>query len=140
MIVFGAPRRYVQGPGALAGIGKELAMLGRSAVLIADARVMDLVGATMAGSAAAAGVALAPITFGGEITYAEIARITTAIGASRPDVIIAAGGQDHRHRQDRRARYRGPLSRSRPSRRTIARPAISPWSMMKITSWSRLRC
>ncbi|WP_323038935.1 glycerol dehydrogenase [Gemmobacter sp.] len=92
MIVFGAPRRYVQGPGALAGIGKELAMLGRSAVLIADARVMDLVGATMAGSAAAAGVALAPITFGGEITYAEIARITAAIGASRPDVIIAAGG------------------------------------------------
>ena len=134
MIVLGAPRRYVQGPGALAGIGKKLAMLGWSAVLIADARVTDLVGATMADSAAAAGVALTPIT------YAEIARITTAIGASRPDVIIAAGGQDHRHRQDRRARYRGPLSRSRPSRRTIARPAISPWSMMKITSWSRLRC
>lgn len=92
MIVFGAPRRYVQGPGALGSIGKELAALGRSAILLADARVMALTVDNVAASAAAAGIGLRPLEFGGEITHAEIARLVGLIGADRPDVIIAAGG------------------------------------------------
>jgi len=92
MIVFGAPRRYVQGPGVLSRIGKELAMIGRSAVLIADERVMKICGDTVRQSAATEGVDLATVSFGGEITYDEIARIVARIGDSKPQIVISAGG------------------------------------------------
>ena len=92
MIVFGAPRRYVQGPNALASIGKELSALGTSAVLIADKRVMELCSEIVRASAAAEGVALTFLPFAGEITYAEIERLCHAIGAQRPDIVISAGG------------------------------------------------
>ncbi|RDW12622.1 glycerol dehydrogenase [Paracoccus thiocyanatus] len=92
MIVFGAPRRYVQGPGVLSRIGQELAVIGKSAVLIADSRVLEICGATIRDSAAAEGVGLTIIPFGGEITYDEIARIVARIGSDRPQVVIGAGG------------------------------------------------
>ncbi|WP_024846016.1 glycerol dehydrogenase (plasmid) [Paracoccus sp. TD-10] len=92
MIVFGAPRRYVQGPGVLSRIGQELAVIGKSAVLIADSRVLEICGAAIRDSAAAEGVGLTIIPFGGEITYDEIARIVARIGSDRPQVVIGAGG------------------------------------------------
>ena len=92
MIVFGAPRRYVQGPGVLASIGQELASIGRSAVLLADERVMALISDTVPQSAKAAGVTLRLLPFGGEITYDEIARLVAEIGDDVPDIVISAGG------------------------------------------------
>ncbi len=92
MIIFGAPRRYVQGPNALASIGKELSELGKSAVLIADKRVMELCSETVRASAAAEDVTLTLLPFTGEITYAEIERLCLAIGSERPDIVISAGG------------------------------------------------
>ncbi|YCI06166.1 glycerol dehydrogenase (plasmid) [Ensifer sp. D2-11] len=92
MIVFGAPRRYVQGPGVLGWIGKELAAIGKSAVLIADERVMRLCGDTVRQSAQVEGISVAPMRFGGEITYDEIARIVAKIGDTPTDIVIAAGG------------------------------------------------
>ena len=92
MIVFGAPRRYVQGAGVLKEIGRELAVIGRSAVLIGDSRVMGLCSDTIIDSAAAEGVRIRPLQFGGEITYDEIARLVGEIGEDRPDMVISAGG------------------------------------------------
>lgn len=92
MIVFGAPRRYVQGPGVLASIGAELAAIGKSAVLLADKRVMALSATIIEKSAKDAGVSLRTIPFNGEVTYDEIARIVAEIGEDIPDVIISAGG------------------------------------------------
>lgn len=92
MIVFGAPRRYVQGAGVLKDIGRELAVIGKSAVLIGDSRVMKLCRDTITDSAAAAGVSIRPLPFGGEITYDEIARLVGEIGEDRPDMVISAGG------------------------------------------------
>ncbi|WAP66774.1 glycerol dehydrogenase [Jiella pelagia] len=92
MIVFGAPRRYIQGPGVLASIGGELAALGQSAVLIADDRVMALVEREVSASAAEAGVALRALPFAGEITYDEIARLGALIAGDRPAIVIGAGG------------------------------------------------
>lgn len=92
MIIFGAPRRYVQGPGAIGRIGAEIAQLGQSAILVADERVLGLIGNAVTASCAAAGVALTPVAFGGEITFTEADRLTAACAAHRPDVVIAAGG------------------------------------------------
>lgn len=92
MIVFGAPRRYVQGPGVLALIGEELATIGKTAVLLADDRVRQLVADDIARSAEAAGIALRILPFRGEITYAEIDRLLAEIGEERPEIVIAAGG------------------------------------------------
>lgn len=92
MIVFGAPRRYVQGAGVLATIGQELAAIGKSAVLIADSRVMELSAGIIAQSAEAAGVTLRKLPFGGEITYDEINRLVAEIGEDTPDMVISAGG------------------------------------------------
>jgi len=92
MIIFGSPRRYVQGPGVLGAIGRELIAIAGTAVLLADERVMALCGETIRQSAAAAGVDLRPIRFGGEITYDEIARVIAEIGGTRPGIVIGAGG------------------------------------------------
>lgn len=92
MIVFGAPRRYVQGPRAIGEIGRELAAIGKTAVLLADERVLGIVGDAIRTSAGAAGVAVRPLEFGGEITYDEIDRLVAAIGEARPEIVVAAGG------------------------------------------------
>lgn len=92
MIIFGSPRRYVQGPDAIGRLGEEVARLGRTAAIVADAQVAAVIGTRVADACAAAGVALTAIPFGGEITFAEIDRMEAGCGALRPEVLIAAGG------------------------------------------------
>lgn len=92
MIVFGSPRRYVQGAGAIDSIGEEVARLGRTAAIVVDAQVAALIGGRVADACAASGVTLTTIPFGGEITFAEIDRMERECGDLRPDVLIAAGG------------------------------------------------
>ena len=92
MIIFGSPRRYVQGPDAIGLLGEEVARLGLTAAIVADAQVAALIGTRAAEACAASGVALTAIPFGGEITFAEIDRLEAACGALRPEVLIAAGG------------------------------------------------
>jgi glycerol dehydrogenase len=92
MIIFGSPRRYLQGPDALARLGEEIARLGKTAVLVADSHVLALVGPRVRESCAAAGVGLSEITFGGEITHAEVERMAGQCGSNPPEVVIAAGG------------------------------------------------
>ena len=64
MIIFGSPRRYIQGPDAIGRLGEEIARIGKSALLLADAHVGELVGATAEGSCRTAGVSLAREVFG----------------------------------------------------------------------------
>jgi glycerol dehydrogenase len=92
MIVFGAPRRYVQGPGVLSNIGAELSSIGQSAILLADDRVLSIVGNGVAQSCAEAGIGLTILKFGGEITYAEIDRLVAQVAGTRHDIVVAAGG------------------------------------------------
>lgn len=92
MIVFGAPRRYVQGPDAMETIGSELSAIGRNVVLLADERVTALIGQTVQDSCKAAGVSVVPLQFGGEITYAEVDRLAAAVEGKPVDVVVAAGG------------------------------------------------
>ena len=92
MIIFGAPRRYVQGPGTVESIGSEVARLGSSAVLVAGETVLSLVGSSVASSCRAVGVALHCLRFGGDVTTAEILRLADQAAVDSPDVVIAAGG------------------------------------------------
>ncbi|MGV6874095.1 glycerol dehydrogenase [Pseudochelatococcus sp. B33] len=88
----GAPRRYVQGADIIDTIGAELKAIGHSAVLLTDARVGGIVGDRVAQSAAAADVAVTPLNFAGEITYAEIARLAGEARDKGFDIVIGAGG------------------------------------------------
>ena len=90
--VFGAPLRYIQGPGALRETGAMAASIGQHALLVADAFVMALVGPDLAESCLQSGVALTPLCFGGEIRPAEIAKLVDAASPLQVGVVIAAGG------------------------------------------------
>ncbi|MFS8036383.1 glycerol dehydrogenase [Xanthobacter sp. AM11] len=92
MKVFGAPRRYVQGQGALDLLGTELARLAGDAVLVVDPVIDDLYGAGMDASCAAAGVRLRRLRFGGETSPAEIDRLAAACADAPVPLVAAAGG------------------------------------------------
>ena len=92
MIIFGSPKRYLQGPDALHRIGEEIKRLGQHAVLLADRTVGEMIGTAAKQSCDAAGVTLTPIRFGGEITRAEVERLSSECGHLSVHVVVAAGG------------------------------------------------
>ena len=89
---YGGPLRYVQGPGVLDDIGVYAADLSDSALLLMDGFVEDTYGDRLIGALKAAGVAVAPLRFGGESTDAEVARCTEAARAAKAGVVIGVGG------------------------------------------------
>ncbi len=90
--IFGAPLRYIQGPGALSETGPTAAAMGPHALLVADAFVLEMVEPAVTGSCRQAGTQVTPLVFAGEITPAEIERLVTAARALPAHVVIAAGG------------------------------------------------
>lgn len=80
--ILGAPRRYIQGPGAVASLPKIVAALGKFPVLVVDPIALDREGSPIANGTV--------LRFAGEITKAEIARLTEAAGDA--DVVIGMGG------------------------------------------------
>lgn len=90
--IFGAPLRYIQGPGALSEMGPTAAAIGSRALLIADAFVLDLLEEAVSASCRQAGTQVTPLRFAGEITPAEIERLVGAAHGLAADVVIAAGG------------------------------------------------
>ena len=56
MKIFGSPGRYIQGPGAVAEIGRVAKSIGDVALVIVDAGVQDIVGPAIEQSLADAGV------------------------------------------------------------------------------------
>lgn len=90
MIIFGSPSRYVQGAGALSGIGAEIGRIGASAVLVIDPLIQDNYGEAIAASCRDAGVAATQIRFSGECTPQEIDRLVSAAPGS--SIVVAAGG------------------------------------------------
>lgn len=90
--IFGAPLRYIQGPGTLREIGSNLAGLGKQALLIGDAFVLEKIGTSVRESCEAVGIGVAPLLFTGEITPAEIDRLVQAARPLQATAVIAAGG------------------------------------------------
>lgn len=92
MMIFGSPRRYIQGADVRHRLGEELKRLGGPAILLADRDVTAIIGADCAASAAAAGVSLTPVLFGGEVTWAEVNRLKARLAGQPPAIVVAAGG------------------------------------------------
>lgn len=90
--VFGAPGRYLQGPGAIEAMGGYLAPVGRRALLVADRAVLDLVGQRIVAACTAAGVACRPVAFSGDITPDEVARLVAVATPGEVDFVIGCGG------------------------------------------------
>jgi glycerol dehydrogenase len=90
--MFGAPGRYIQGPGVLSEIGACIAACGKTAVVVSDPFVVNLIREPVAQSCAAAGVDVAFLEFHGEVTEAGIERLKAAFADRSADVVVGAGG------------------------------------------------
>ena len=87
-----APRRYIQGRGVLASIGKHVAELGHQPLLIADENVWKLTGDKLSASFKEAGVDFKREVFGGVCSHREIDRITEVAKKAKADVVVGVGG------------------------------------------------
>ena len=91
--IFGAPHRYLQGPGALTALGGVLAPFGAAPLLVADVFVLEVLGARLRESCAAAGLAPVFRPFGGEITYPAIDALVAGLEGAPPVVAGIGGGK-----------------------------------------------
>lgn len=90
--IFGAPHRYIQGPGALDELGRVAAAFGKNPVVIADRFILDMIGTRLMRIFDEAGLQPILHAFGGEITYAAIDAVQQALGIVKPSVAIGIGG------------------------------------------------
>ena len=87
-----APRRYIQGRGVLASIGKHVAEIGKQPLLIADDNVWKLAGDKLSASFKEAGLEVSREVFGGVCSHREIDRITEVARKGKADVVVGVGG------------------------------------------------
>lgn len=87
-----APRKYIQGRGVLSELGDYLKLLGQRPLVLWDAVVKELVGATVEASCRQAGLELVTADFAGEATLAERARVAALATEAGADISIGIGG------------------------------------------------
>ncbi|MDB6052141.1 MAG: hypothetical protein JWR17_4887 [Pseudomonas sp.] len=92
MRIFAATSRYVQGDGALDLLGQQCQVLGRSAFVITDTEIAQLLGERVINSFQAADVACSLQIFPGEITHAAIAVLARDAMGFGADMIVGLGG------------------------------------------------
>jgi glycerol dehydrogenase len=89
--VFGAPHRYIQGPGALAALGDTVALCGRRCLAIADGLVLGLLRQRLENVLGTLSLSCFA-EFDGECTAAEIARLAERGVQVGADVVLGVGG------------------------------------------------
>ena len=87
-----APRRYIQGRGVLASLGKHVAELGSQPLMIADENVWKLAGDRLSASFKDAEIEFRREVFGGVCSHREIDRITEVAREGSADVVVGVGG------------------------------------------------
>ncbi len=90
--IFGSPRRYVQGPGALDQLGASARPYGPNPVLVGDTHVMTMLGNRLRGLCEAEGLDPLCLTLEGEITRAAIAGLQERLGDRDVSLVIGVGG------------------------------------------------
>lgn len=92
MKVLIAPRKYVQGRGAMAQLGNYIKAIASKPLVLWDARVREIVGKTVLDSFAQAGLKIIDADFKGDSTKAEAARVAKLAKDTGADVAIGIGG------------------------------------------------
>ena len=90
--IFGAPGRYIQGPGAIESLGEWGALLGRRAALVIDEHVHALHGARIAAICGRHGIALHDVIVDGDLTPRLIERVRAQARKAEPQFVIGVGG------------------------------------------------
>ncbi len=90
--IFGAPPRYLQGPGALDQLGIVAAPFGATPVVIGDAFILEKLRSRIETVLRAAGLTPTLLSFGGEITYPAVDDLKASLGDRVPSVAIGIGG------------------------------------------------
>jgi len=91
VVTFGAPGRYVQGPGVLDRLGELTVGLGRRLLVVGDADVLAILGDRLQ-AAAAPEQALCVLPMQGEVTPAAIAALTAQGREFAADLVAGLGG------------------------------------------------
>ena len=86
--IFGGPRRYLQGPNALASLAAETLLFGRRPILLTDRVVCDALESSLRPTFPNLEVVL----FSGQCTRNEIVRVAEVGTSAACDVVIGAGG------------------------------------------------
>lgn len=89
--IFGAPHRYVQGPGAIERLGDYAAPFGATPVIIADEFILGRIGNRLESILKRSGLTPLIRSFNGEITYAAIDELKASLDEA-PSVAIGVGG------------------------------------------------
>ncbi|MFH1532686.1 MAG: glycerol dehydrogenase [Pseudomonadota bacterium] len=87
-----APRRYVQGAGALSEAGKLVGALGKKVLLVMGPNVREAVGGRIAEALEGGGVEVAVFPFSGESSKGQVAAGAEAGRLAGATVVIGAGG------------------------------------------------
>lgn len=91
--VFIAPQRYIQGRGALRGVGRYLSLMAaRRVAILMSARRGRAEGAQLLEGLSSAGIEHVVATFGGECSIEEIGAHVAALSNESIDCVIAVGG------------------------------------------------
>ncbi|MBW2090793.1 MAG: iron-containing alcohol dehydrogenase, partial [Deltaproteobacteria bacterium] len=91
--ILAAPRRYVQGPGALAQLGSQLRVFGiQNPLILASPSALKACRETIEQSFNAAHVRFAFVEFGRECTFKEIKRVKEVCLEGNHDAIVSCGG------------------------------------------------
>jgi glycerol dehydrogenase len=88
--VFGGPRLYLQGPGALNEIGPVVAGLARDAALVADQDMLALHGARVESALRSAGVSVGSAALRGEVSDAAVAALDSTLPLA--GCVVGLGG------------------------------------------------
>lgn len=87
-----SPGKYLQGVGALAGIGTQAARLGSSALLLGGRTALSLCSAEIVRSLGEQGLPCREELFGGVSSRSEIDRLAACARAAGADLVIVVGG------------------------------------------------
>ena len=87
-----SPARYVQGRGAMKGLGAYTAKLGKKALCLISAGGIKREGTTIEKSFDGCGASVTFEKFGGECSRTEIDRLVKLVGEKGFDVVIGVGG------------------------------------------------
>ncbi|SNS94141.1 glycerol dehydrogenase [Rhodococcoides kyotonense] len=89
---FGAPRRYIQGPGVIGSLARVVAEHGHRPLVVVDEFVLSTLGSEVTGSFASSDLEYEVLSCSGDVTRANIAEHAARVRDRTHDVVVGIGG------------------------------------------------